>query len=374
LNCSKLDRIIEYSKSVKKAGKCWIIVKSGLRLILEFLKKALPEVDIQLDKWIECTSFVRDDELKKQALSSIQKKKFHAQGGSVYSLYPSTVFKEAVSFIVAFQTISDYLDNLCDRAGVINENAFRELHQAMFDAVSPEGAIQDYYCNYPYKSDGGYLKRLVEECRRSIGELPAYGKVSGMVLKYVQLYSDLQTYKHLEPSIRENILKKWAEDCLLEWPGIYWWEFSAATGSTLGIFLLIAAAHNPEFNQNDVDLMNKAYFPWVCGLHILLDYFIDSEEDWKSGDLNFTAYYKSSRQCRTRMELFVERSFEECAALRYPEFHITIIRGLLAMYLSDPKAAKGEKRRISRSLLKKGGSRALVYFYLCRLLRRIKKL
>ena len=351
-----------------------VIIKSGLRLILEFLKKALPQVDIQLGKWVECTSFANDGELKKQALSSMGKKKFHAQGGSVYSLYPSTVFTEAVSFIVALQTISDYLDNLCDRAGVIDENAFRELHQAMFDAVRPEVALHDYYYSYPYKNDGGYLECLVEECRRLIGKLPAYGKVSGMVLKYVQLYSDLQTYKHLEPDKRENILKKWADTCLLEYPGIYWWEFSAAAGSTLGIFLLISAVHNPEFNQNYVDLMDKAYFPWVCGLHILLDYFIDSEEDWKSGDLNFTAYYEGSSQCRKRMELFVERSFEECAALPYPEFHFTVIRGLLAMYLSDLKAAKGEKRRISRSLLKKGGSRTLIYFYLCRLLRRIKKL
>ena len=345
-----------------------------MKLISEYLKKAMPEVDVQLSKWIKCCSCAGDDELKKQALSSIEKKKFHAQGGSIYSLYPSTVFNEAVSFIVAFQTISDYLDNLCDRAGVTEEAAFRELHQAMFDAVNPAGVLNDYYYSYPYKNDGAYLERLVETCRCSIENLPAYDKVSGMILKYVRLYSDLQTYKHLELNTREEILKKWAEARLKEYPHISWWEFSAATGSTLGIFLLIAAAHNPEFDQNDVDLMDKAYFPWVCGLHILLDYFIDSEEDLKSGDLNFTAYYESSRQCRERMMFFIERSFLECASLPHPKIHFTVIRGLLAMYLSDPKAAKGVKRRISRELLKKGGSRTLIYFYLCKLLRRMKKL
>ncbi|NJD02690.1 MAG: tetraprenyl-beta-curcumene synthase family protein [Ruminiclostridium sp.] len=334
----------------------------------------MPEVDIQLNKWIGCCICAGDDELKKQALSSIEKKKFHAQGGSVYSLYPSAGFGEAVSFIVAFQTISDYLDNLSDRAGVTDEAAFRELHQAMFDAVSPTGALHDYYNSYPYKSDGAYLERLVEACRLSIGKLPAFSKVSGTVLKYVRLYSDLQTYKHLELNRREKILKKWAEACLDEYPGIRWWEISAAAGSTLGIFLLISAANNPEFSENDVDLMDKAYFPWVCGLHILLDYFIDSEEDLKSGDLNFTAYYESARQCRERMAFFIERAFRECASLPHPEFHYTVIRGLLAMYLSDPKAASGIKKITSRNLLKKGGSRALIYFHLCRLLRRMNKL
>lgn len=353
-----------------------VIIKSrsGLRLIHEFMKKSLPDVDILLNKWIECCSHAGDYELKKQALSSIAKKKFHAQGGSIYSLYPSAVFRETLCFIVAFQTISDYLDNLCDRAGVTDETAFRELHQAMFDAVSPAGSTHDYYSNYPYKCDGAYLQKLVETCRYSIRKLPAYEKVAKPIMKYVELYSDLQTDKHLALDAREIILKKWAEACLNEYPGISWWEFSAATGSTLGIFLMIAAAHDPQFGSDEIYLIDKAYFPWVCGLHILLDYFIDSEEDLRSGDLNFTGYYESNRQCKERMEFFIERSFHECAFLPHPEFHLTVIRGLLAMYLSDPKAAKGVKRSIGRDLLKKGGSKAIIYFYLCRILRRLKKL
>lgn len=355
---------------------CWVISKTrnGLSLIFLFIKKALPEVDTQLNKWIECCSGAKDYELKKQAFSSIAKKKFHAQGGSIYSLYPSAAFRETVRFIVAFQTISDYLDNLCDRAGVTDEVAFRELHQAMFDAVCPTGAVHDYYYSYPYKCDGAYLKKLVEVCRYSMQKLPGYDMVAGAVMRYVKLYSDLQSYKHLALNTREEILKKWAEDGSHKYSGVSWWEFSAATGSTLGIFLLIAAAYDPELGQNEIDLMDKAYFPWVCGLHILLDYFIDTEEDLKSGDLNFTGYYESNRQCMERMTFFIERSFCECASLPHPKFHFTVIRGLLAIYLSDPKAVEGAKKTISRKLLKKGGSKAFIYFYLCRLLRKLNKL
>ncbi len=343
-------------------------------MIREFLKKVLPEVDSELNRWIEDCSLAGDDELKKQALSSIGKKKFHAQGGSIYALYPGTALKDAVRFIVAFQTISDYLDNLCDRAGVTDGAAFRELHLAMFDAVKPEGIIHDYYCSYPYKCDGLYLRKLVEACRELLRKLPAYHKIAEPVLKFVELYSRLQTYKHLEFNKREEALKEWAAAYAAEYSGIGWWEFSAACGSTLGIFFLIAAAHSPEFEQKDAGLMVKAYFPWVCGLHILLDYFIDAEEDLSSGDLNFTAYYTGIRQCEKRMACFIENSFRACAVLPYPKFHYTVIRGLLAMYLSDPKAAKGAQRKASRALLKKGGGKAFLYFYLCRLLRRLNKL
>ncbi len=355
---------------------CRVIVRkrSGMALIQEFLKKALPGVDVQLEKWVERCSLAGEEELKIQALASIEKKKFHCQGGSVYSLYPSALFEAAESFIVAFQTISDYLDNLCDRAGVTDETAFRELHRAMVDAVSPGEALHDYYCSYPYKNDGAYLKSLVEACRHAVMELPSSDKAHAVIVKYVQLYSDLQTYKHLELDKRETRLKKWAEAYRVEYPGVYWWEFSAAAGSTLGIFLLFAAACDPEFSEKDADRMDKAYFPWVCGLHILLDYLIDAEEDVQSGDLNFTAYYESEVQCKERMMLFIERSFKACTALPYSEFHHTVIRGLLAMYLSDPKAAVGEKRSASRDLLKMGGGSTGIYYHLCRLLRKMNKL
>jgi tetraprenyl-beta-curcumene synthase len=327
-----------------------------------------------LNRWINLCGRASDEVLKKQALSSITYKKFHAQGGSIYSLYPGAMFSEAIRFIVSFQTISDYLDNLCDRAGVLDEAAFRRLHLAMFDAVDLGGETHDYYFYYPYKCDASYLKSLVIECKNCIRNLPAYENIADPLKNYVQLYSDLQTFKHLAPELREKSLIKWSNSYLKEYPGIFCWEFSAATGSTLGIFLLFAAAYDPRLTKEEMNLIKDAYFPWVCGLHILLDYYIDSEEDLREGDLNFTGYYKSSKQCEERLKFFIENSFNKCKALRYPEFHFTVIRGLLAMYLSDPKASIGMKRLISRNLIKSGGLRATIYFHICKVLRVLKKL
>jgi len=44
------------------------------------------------------------------------------------------------------------------------------------------------------------------------------------------------------------------------------------------------------FDQNlsdELTQVKNSYFPWVQGLHILLDYLIDQEEDRINGDLNF---------------------------------------------------------------------------------------
>jgi tetraprenyl-beta-curcumene synthase len=46
--------------------------------------------------------------------------------------------------VVALQTISDYLDNLCDRRGSPT-GRFRQLHLAMTDALDPAGETHDYY-------------------------------------------------------------------------------------------------------------------------------------------------------------------------------------------------------------------------------------
>ena len=57
------------------------------------------------------------------------------------------------------------------------------------------------------------------------------------------------------------------------------WEFAAATGSTLGMFMLTAAAYQENLNTEEITTLKEAYFPWISCLHIQLDYFIDQAED-----------------------------------------------------------------------------------------------
>ena len=57
-------------------------------------------------------------------------------------------------------------------------------------------------------------------------------------------------------------------------------------------FMLCAAASNPQLTKDTADKIFAAFFPWIGGFHILLDYFIDQVEDDCHGDLNFVAYYR----------------------------------------------------------------------------------
>lgn len=347
---------------------------SGLKLIYKYIHTVFPAVDIELNRWAKKSGCAEDGIIKKQAFSSLTHKKFHAQGGCAYSLYPGVQMDNTVRFIVSLQTISDYLDNLCDRAGVLDESAFRQLHLAMSDAIDPNTVTHDYYHYYPFKNDNGYLKALVEECKGRIRLLPAYKIIEEYVKKYIHLYSCLQIYKHLEPDLRESRLKRWIDSDLNRYSGFSWWELCAAAGSTLGVFILFAAAHDAGLTADEVKTIDEAYFPRVCGLHILLDYYIDSEEDLAGGDLNFTGYYKDLEQCKQRLALFIEQSTSKCMDLKYPDFHITIIHGLLAMYLSDSRAVSGGRRIVSRRLIKAGGRQAVSYYHICRFLRFTGKL
>lgn len=343
-------------------------------VIKDFVRVVFPLVDRELEKWVARLEHCPDAMLRSQGLASIRTKKFHAQGGSIYALYPGVEVEPLVRLVVAYQTISDYLDNLCDRAGVYDETAFRQLHRAMEDALLPDREpAGDYYRFYPYQDDGGYLAALVQQCREVIARhLPGYGQVQEEMLRLAGYYIDLQSIKHLHRQVREERLLQWA--ARYQPPGLTPWEFAAATGSTLGIFMLAAAAAKRELTAPEVLQIREAYFPWVTGLHILLDYYIDQEEDREEGDLNFTHYYPDGATCRERLVLFARRALAQTAALPEPLFHELVIKGLLAMYLSDPKAFQGGKEEITRRLLMAGGYKSLVMHRICLQLRRRRKL
>ncbi len=325
-----------------------------LVILSRYVAQVFPRVEKELQRWQELIGTAGDQELRCQGLASIEKKKFHCLGGSVYTLMKGA-HEETLSFIVAFQTISDYLDNLCDRAGCLDAAAFRQLHLAFTDALDPDQSLKDYYSLYPHKDDAGYLQAMVEECRRIIKKLPSYSIVKENAIRMASLYCDLQTYKHTQHQLREKHLQDWFAGYAADHPDLHWWEFAAATGSTLGIFALIAAAGRPNLDKAEASQIASGYFPWICGLHILLDYFIDQEEDIRGGDLNFISYYPAQEVCRQRLLLFQNNALQRAAVLPDPLFHTTVVKGLPAFYLSDPKVGEQSLDDAVRELLEAGG-------------------
>lgn len=342
-------------------------------LIGRFLHRTLPQACGQLLHWQALASRCPEPALRQQALASLEGKRFHAQCASVYGRLAPAYHQDVVALTVAMQTISDYLDNLCDRTGVHHEPAFRTLHTAMVSTLSPPGtAHADFYGHFPGSDDGGYLRALVAKCQHHASRLPALPVVRDRAVQLLELYADLQVLKHLHPQERMSRLRAWHARRGRDHPQLAWHEFGAACGSTLGIFALLAAAARPDLDEEAAEAIQQAYFPAVCGLHILLDYFIDQGEDARHGDLNFCRLYSSPQQCARRLSWFIGEALKGAATLPEARFHLTVVQGLVAVYLSDPKSSG--LWETSRELLETAGPGTRAIYRLCRLLRRLRVL
>ncbi|MFS8582179.1 MAG: tetraprenyl-beta-curcumene synthase family protein [Limnochordales bacterium] len=397
-------------------------------------RDVLPKAAAELARWRRFVEAIPNPELRRQARASITKKRFHAEGGSVYAALAPQWLDTLVPLIVALQTISDYLDNLCDRSVSLNEADFRTLHRAMLDAVdgsapgrlncsepravdgaaphaggAPAPATVDgaaragdapapgaapyaglaatavsagssYYSLHPNKDDGGYLAALVAQCRRCTARLPAYAVVRPYVRRLVGLYNDLQVYKHGPLAGRVPALERWFAGQTAAggqrtadepWRPVltthlHWWEFAAAAGSTLGVFALFTAATNPNLTASDAERIVDAYFPWICGLHILLDYLIDQEEDAAGGDLNLVSFYPDGAAMRRRLTMFVREARRRARTLPDAAFHTSIVQGLPGLYLSDAKVHRQRMERLALRLLQAGGPASFAYYLWCR--------
>jgi tetraprenyl-beta-curcumene synthase len=406
--------------------------------------RVFPIVRRELAVWRSRAGKIPDDELRKQALSSISSKAFHCMGGSVLALENPDRLGELVRAIVAIQTVSDYLDNLCDRAAFARPwandptiDAAREgflscmsLHETFRCAVDPTRPVTPFYRLYKVAhpgGDGGYLDGLVQASRDVLGRFDAYRQALPWVNYLAGLYSELQSIKHLSPAIRNGLMEEWyrarwlgdldPEECALPLSQrvldghmddplacggdvpLAWWEFAAATGSTLGIFALVSASSrltsslpwgsghddatsghrrvpvSPTRHQSGgsslFDRLAQAYFPTIAGLHILLDYYIDREEDRLGGDLNFVSFYPSPDAREAAMGQFVGRALDQSRRLPNPWLHTAVVRGLLSMYLSDPKARAAGMRGAASALASRGGPLVRVLLPACRVTRRL---
>src|SRR5450756_2764080 len=95
-----------------------------LTMTLKIFLQVRPQVHEHLQHWIDQARKIPSPKLQEKPLESIAAKTFHCEGGGIYSLLAGDRYREAIRFIVAYQTISDYLDNLCDRGTSLDPDDF----------------------------------------------------------------------------------------------------------------------------------------------------------------------------------------------------------------------------------------------------------
>ncbi|WP_080844352.1 tetraprenyl-beta-curcumene synthase family protein [Cytobacillus gottheilii] len=346
-----------------------------ISLMTKVYRRIFPVVHAELKQWRIRAEEIPNQELRKQALASIDSKTFHCEGGSIMALIAMENYKDAIQFIVAYQTISDYLDNLCDRSTSLDPADFSALHEAMEDALSLHSAPRNRYYRFREdQNDGGYLEALVASCRETLSKLQNYNMIQKHLLELSRFYCDLQIHKHVTPDERVPRLQKWHSQNKEQIPNMEWYEFSACSGSTLGIFCLVSYALREDFLPQYADHIREGYFPYIQGLHILLDYLIDQEEDRAGGDLNFCFYYESEQMLFNRLRHFVQEADKQTSLLPHSRFHHLINRGLLGVYLSDDKVRKHTSiKRVAKNMIKTGGMVSYFFYWNGRIYRTLQK-
>lgn len=351
------------------------IPEHSFMLMKKVYREVLPTVHRHLKQWRLKAEQIPNDELRKQALQSIESKAFHCEGGSILAILAEHQMEKCIEFIVAYQTISDYLDNLCDRSTSLDPEDFRMLHQSMVDALAVNEPLKLYYQYRQDQEDGGYLHALVSTCQSVLRSMEHYSIIAPYIKELCLYYCDLQVHKHVQEEERVPRLENWFETYRSYVPKMEWYEFSACAGSTLGVFCLVSYGFQQYLAEERVKQIRNGYFPYVQGLHILLDYLIDQQEDEREGDLNFCHYYENERRMMERLEHFITEADRSLEGIPHEKFHRLINRGLLGVYLSDDKVNERKQlNKLAKKLVRLGGSSSIFFYVNGRAYRKIQKL
>src|ERR1700722_431100 len=120
----------------------------------------LPAVSAEIEA---CTSLARTIPalpIREDALSSIERKRGHADGAALFWILPRRRDPELLRLLGAYQTIWDFLDTVNEHGSGAGTDNGLQLHTALVEALDPALPISDYYRYHPWREDGGYLRRL----------------------------------------------------------------------------------------------------------------------------------------------------------------------------------------------------------------------
>jgi tetraprenyl-beta-curcumene synthase len=132
--------------------------------------------------------------------------------------------------------------------------------------------------------------------------------------------------------------------------GLHWWQIAAAGGSSLAVHALIATAANDDVQRQDVETIEAAYFPWICGLHSLLDSLVDVAEDELAGQRNLLSYHANPEQASVAMEVLTQRAVDAARSLPDDLHHRVILTAMVAHYISSTDASTPGAQAIAESV------------------------
>jgi tetraprenyl-beta-curcumene synthase len=312
-----------------------------------------PQVAYEVRHWRRQAQRIPDPVLRGHALDTQRSERGNLEGAAAFAvLVPRSHRTKVVRASLAFQIAYDYLDTLAEqpcRDPVANS---RRLHLALLSALDATATQPDYHelISCGSHDDDGYVESLVMACREALAELPSYPVVEAAAIRAVRRMVAYQSLNH-NPCGETQALARWASSLTPPGTGLRWWETAAGAASSLTLFPLIAAAARPMLDVDEMAATERAYFPWIGALNLLLDSFIDQVADFESGHHSLVDHYDSLEQAAERLGVIAARAMQATESVPESTQHALILAAMTSFYLSAPAAATPEAGIVSQHVL-----------------------
>ncbi len=340
------------------------------RAAFSYWLTVFPRVCLHIARWQRMARRIPDPVLRQLALAALSEKRGNIEGATAFAAFaPWSRRAQATKAASAFQAAYNLLDMLGEQPSADPVRDGERLHNALLHAlgwaasiptaegVDPGVEALDWYEHHPQSEDGGYLNRLLEECREAFRSLPRYAVAAPAARAAAERIVAFQSLNLSESQGDHAALEQWARAATPAGSGLQWWETAAAAGSSLGVHALIAAAAEEDLDAHAAKLLEQAYFPWIGGLHSLLDNLIDKREDEAAGHRSLVEYYGPERAAE-RMRWMAEQAALLAGELPHSVRHTVVLAGMIGNYLSVPEAHSPELAPVSEAVLSTTGGLA----------------
>ncbi|HMJ03056.1 MAG TPA: DUF2600 family protein [Conexibacter sp.] len=317
-----------------------------------------PRARSELRQWRRRALAIPDPALRGFACATLHDEDGNAEGAALLALAAPPAHRgRVVRLLVAVQVMYDYLDTLTEQPVADPLATSRRLHRALTDILGEAPAPADWYADYPYHADGGYLATLVDTSRTLLATLPARAIVAPGVRRALERAGESQSRNHAAMLGATELapLAAWAGAQGSPAWALRWWELAAAAGSSLAAHALLAAGADPALTPSEADRIEAAYWPWVCSLNTLLESVADRGADAVSGNHSYAARYPSSAVAAERLGLIASQAAAAARTLPNPSHHAAVLAAMTCFYLSAPRATAD---RDLRSILEPVGADA----------------
>jgi tetraprenyl-beta-curcumene synthase len=320
------------------------------RAAFNYWLTVFPHVCVHIARWRRLARRIPDPELRKLALAALAKRG-NIEGAAAFAAFAPRRWRARVTTATsAFQAAYNLLDMLGEQPSPDPILDGRRLHEALVYAVNPLATPLDWYEHHPQREDGGYLSHLLEQCRTAFASLPSHALAGSPARAGAARIVAFQSLNLSESQGDHTGLERWALDATPPGTDLQWWETAAAAGSSLGVHALITAAAETRLGAHEVAAIDHAYFPWIGGLHSLLDNLIDKHEDEAAGHRSLVEYYGPQRAAQ-RMSRLAERAKRTARELPHGRHHTVILAAMIANYLSSAEAQSAQLAPVSKAVL-----------------------